>query len=146
MKKIFTTLTLIALIIAANSFAFSQTKDLNIVSLDQTISFLLSENKKAKDLIAAQNDRILSLEAENTAERENSASLSKSYEKALSEIDSLKTSNAALSRAVALNESTVAMLQEDNKKQRSKAKKATKDKWIAYAALAGTLALKLLIP
>ena len=97
-------------------------------------------------MIAAQEARINDLEAEVAAERENSASIGKSYEAAQSEISSLKKSNEALARAVAINEDTIAKLQADNSKQREKAKNAEKTKWKVIAVAAGVIILKLLIP
>lgn len=79
-------------------------------------------------------------------ERENSASVSKSYELARIEIASLKQSNEALSRAVAINENTIALLQLDNQKQREKVKAANKAKWKAIAVAASVIALKFIIP
>lgn len=140
---IFLTLTLI---IASNSNVFSQTSDSKIVSKTETVSFLIEQNKNARVLIAEQEKRIADLEAENAVEKENSASIGKSYESAKSEITSLKQSNNALARAVAINESTIAALQTDNAKQREKVKKANADKWKAVAVAAGVVILKFLIP
>lgn len=97
-------------------------------------------------MIEKQATRITDLENELIVERENSASISKSYDSAKIEISSLKSSNEALARAVAINEGTIALLQEDNAKQRDKLKKANKDKWKAYAVAAGIIALKFIIP
>lgn len=116
------------------------------IKTDETISFLLAETENARDLISKQETRITDLETENALEKENSASVSKSYDSAKSEIASLKESNAALLRAVAVNEKTISMLSSDNTKQREKAKKAVKDKWKAYSVAAITIALKFLIP
>lgn len=146
MKRIFTTLLLIALVIAPLSVVNSQIKDSNIVSTDETISFLLKQNDNAREVIAAQENRIKDLESEVAAEKENSASIGKSYESAKSEISSLKQSTQALSRAVSLNEQTIALLQADNAKQKDKAKRATRDKWKAIAVAAGAIALRFLIP
>lgn len=137
---------LLALIIAPNFTAYSQQSGSNIVTTDETVSFLLKENREAKNVIAAQENRIKDLESEVSAEKENSASVSKSYDAAKSELVFLRQSNEALRRAVALNEQTVALLQTDNAKQKERAKKATRDKWKAYAVAAGVIALKLLIP
>ncbi len=138
-------LTAALLIIAANSNVFSQQKDSNIVRTDNTVTFLIEQNKSAEDLISKQKNRIADLEAEVAVTRENSASISKSYEAAQSEIASLKTSNAALARAVAINEDTIAKLQADNEKQRDKAKRATRDKWKAIAVASGIIVIKLLL-
>ena len=97
-------------------------------------------------MIEKQTARIADLESELASEKENSASVSKSYESAKTEISSLKISNEALARAVRINEGTIALLQEDNAKQRDKAKRATRDKWKAIAVAAGVIALKFLIP
>ena len=96
-------------------------------------------------MIEQQDVRISDLEAELAVEKENSASIGKSYESAKSEIASLKTSNAALARAVAINEDTIAALQTDNAKQRGRAKKANADKWKVIAAASGVFILKLLL-
>lgn len=136
---------LLVLLTAANLPVYSQTRNSNTVSLDETIAFLLKQNADAKDVIAAGDKRIADLEAELAVEKENSASISKSYDSAVSEISSLKTSNAALARAVAINEDTIAKLQTDNQKQRDKAKRATRDKWKVIAVGAGVIALKLLL-
>ena len=101
------------------------------VSRGKTVAFLIEQNKNACEVIALQERRITDLEAELAAEKENSASLGKSYESAKNEIASLKESNAALARAVKINEGTIALLQEDNAKQRAKADKANKEKWKA---------------
>lgn len=97
-------------------------------------------------MLAAQEARIADLESEVAVEKENSASVSKSYESAQFEITSLKKSNEALARAVAINEETIAKLQTDNAKQREKAKKANADKWKVVAVAAGVVILKFLIP
>ncbi len=135
-----------ALIIALNSNSFSQTKPSPTVSDDETISFLLTQNKEAKNVIVAQENRIEDLENELIVTRENSNSISKSYTAAQSEILSLKTSNAALARAVAINEDTIAKLQTDNIKQREKAKNAQKTMWKVIAGAAGVIILKLILP
>ena len=144
--KIYTMLMLLVLIIALNSVSFSQTKSSNIVTTDETISFLLKENKESKNSIAAAENRIADLESELIVERENSASISKSYETAQSEITSLKSSNTALARAVAINEDTIAKLQTDNAKQRGKVKNANKTKWSLIAGVVGLIALKFILP
>lgn len=97
-------------------------------------------------MIEKQKVRINDLENEVIASAEISQSIGKSYESAKSEITSLKQSNEALSRAVALNENTIALLQTDIAKQKEKAKKARSDKWKAYAVAAGVIALKFIIP
>lgn len=145
MKKFFTTLMLIALLIAPSLNAVSQTKSSSTVSIDQTIAFLLKENEDNKNLIVAKERRIADLEALVAVEQENSASVGKSYEAAKSEIANLKSANESLRKAVSLNEQTIALLQSDNSKQKEKAKKATKAKWKAYAVAAGVIALKFLI-
>lgn len=113
-----------------------------IVDAPDTVAFLIRQNETARDLIEAQEKRVADLEAELMLEKENSASIAKSYEAAKSEISSLKTSNEALARAVAINENTIAILQTDNAKQRDKAKKAVRDKWKAILVAAGLFALK----
>lgn len=110
------------------------------------MSFLIEQNKNARDLIEKQNTRIADLENELIVERENSASVVKSYDSAISEISSLKSSNESLSKAVAINEQTISILQADNVRQREKAKKANLGKWKIIAAAAGVIALKFLIP
>ena len=137
---------LLTLIIAANFASFSQTPDSPTVPKGQVVSFLIEQNKNARDLIEKQNTRISDLETEVAFERENAASLGKSYESAKSEISSLKTANEALARAVAINEQTVSILQTDNAKQRDKAKRAVRDKWKVILVAAGIFALKLAIP
>lgn len=137
---------LIGLLIAPSFKVYSQTSNSNIVSTDETVAFLLNQNKEAKNVIASQEQRITDLEAELTLERENSASALKSYESAKTEIANLRSANESLRKAVSLNEQTIALLQTDNAKQSEKAKKAMKAKWKAYAALAGVIVLKVLIP
>ncbi|HEY0051188.1 MAG TPA: hypothetical protein VGB68_17975 [Pyrinomonadaceae bacterium] len=105
---------------------------------------MIQKNKEARELISKQEKRIETLEAEVAAEKENSASIGKSYESAKSEIALLKESNAALSRAVALNEQTIELLKEDNAKQRGLVKKANKEKWKARFAAAFLIAIQLL--
>ena len=134
------------LTIAANSKIYSQTSDSKIVSKAETVSFLLQQNENDRALISKQENRIADLESELIVERENSASISKSYETAQSEITSLKTSNAALARAVAVNEEVVAKLQTDNAKQRERATRATGDKWKVIIIAAGIIALKFILP
>jgi chromosome segregation ATPase len=145
-QKIFITLMLLALLIAPNSSVYTQTRDSSIVTIDETVSFLLSQNEAAKNVIAASEKRIADLEAEIVIEQENSASIGKSYESAKTEIANLRSANESLREAVALNKNTIALLQTDNAKQKEKAKKATKDKWKAIAVAAGVIALKFLIP
>lgn len=137
---------LLALLIAPNSSVYTQTRDSSIVTIDETVSFLLSQNEAAKNVIAASEKRIADLEAEIVIEQENSASIGKSYESAKTEIANLRSANESLREAVALNKNTIALLQTDNAKQKEKAKKATKDKWKAIAVAAGVIALKFLIP
>jgi chromosome segregation ATPase len=136
---------LIGLLIAPGFKVYSQTKSSSIVTIDETISFLLKENEEAKTLIGAQETRIKDLESEVAVERENSASVGKSYEAAKSEIVNLKSANESLRKAVALNVQTIALLETDNAKQKEKAKKATKDKWKAYGVTAITIALSYLL-
>ena len=145
-KIILLTFLALALITAATCPLYSQTSSSRIVSKSETVAFLIEQNKSANDLIEKQATRITDLENELIVERENSASISKSYDSAKIEISSLKSSNEALARAVAINEGTIALLQEDNAKQRDKLKKANKDKWKAYAVAAGIIALKFIIP
>ncbi len=134
------------LIIAASSQSYSQTSDLKTVPKNETVSFLIEQNKNARELISVQENRIAELETEVALERTNSESIGKSYEVAKSEIVSLKSENESLRKAVALNEQTIALLQTDNVKQKEKAKKATRDKWKAYGVAAIAIAAHLLIP
>lgn len=145
-KTILQICLLLTLITALNFTAFSQTSDSPTVPKGQTVSFLIEQNENARSLISQQEKRIADLENELIVEQENSASVGKSYDLAISEISLLKTSNEALARAVAINENTVAMLQADNAKQREKAKRATLGKWKIYAIAAGVIAFKFLIP
>lgn len=140
------------LTIAASCAAFSQTsvsttapRNETVVGKNETVSFLIEQNEAARLVIAASEKRINDLEAEVAATRENSASVSRSYESAKSEITALKFSNEALSRAVAINEDTINKLREDLDKQREKAKKATRDKWKAIVVAGGIIAVKLLL-
>lgn len=94
-------------------------------------------------MIEKQKIRIADLEAEVALEKENSSSIGKSYEAAKSEIISLKQSNEALQRAVALNEQTIALLQTDNAKQKTAAKKANKAKWKARGVAAVLILLEI---
>ena len=146
MKKSFITLTLLLLITAPSFTIYSQTKDSSIVTTDETVSFLLSRNKEYKALISEQENRIADLQSELDVEKENSASIGVSYESAKSEIVSLKSSNAALGRAVAINEDTISKLQTENAKQKEKAKNAEKTKWKVIAVAAGIVALKFILP
>jgi len=93
-----------------------------------------------------QEKRIDDLESEVSAERENAESIQKSYDSAKSEIDSLRRSNEALSRAVTLNEQTIALVTSDLDKWKDESKKQKKGKYKAYLIAAGAIALKLLIP
>lgn len=145
MKKLFLSILLL-LTIANGSNVFSQTKSSNTVKTDQTIAFLIIENEKANDLIFAQAARIETLETELAAEKENSNSISKSYELSLREISLLKQSNDALTRAVELNEQTIAALSTDRDKWRTEAKKQKKGKYKAIVVAASAIAFKLLIP
>lgn len=133
------------LIIAGISPLFSQTSSSKVVSKSETVSFLIEQNKNARDLIEVQNARIKSLEAEVAAEKENSRSITVSYDFAVREIDALKKSNEALSRAVAMNESTIEMLKADNDKQKAKVKKANKEKVKAYIVAGVAIALKIFL-
>lgn len=144
-RKIYQILTVMLLTIAISSNVFTQTSNSNTVSSDKTIAFLIEQNTSANDLIEAQKLRIADLENEAAAEKENADSLAKSYAGARSEIDALKRSNAALERAVAVNESTIELLKSDNGKQREKAKKANREKVKAYIIAAGAIALKFLL-
>jgi uncharacterized lipoprotein YajG len=155
MKKLILKLSiLLALTIALASSATSQTQtsntapgnDPSTVSTDQTVSFLLDQNEKAKALIAAQEKRIADLEAESTAEKENAVSLSKSYLAAQSEIGSLRSANEALHKAVALNEQTISLLTTDRDKWKDEAHKQKKAKYKAYILAGSIIALKFLIP
>jgi TolA-binding protein len=165
-KLILTMLMALGLTIALASSASSQTQPSNTASnnrtdtkvvtienqtdttvpADQTISFLLDQNDKAKSLITAQEKRIQDLEAEFSAEKENGESIGKSYTAAQSEIDSLKAANEALHKAVSVNEQTISLLQNDRDKWKDKAKKGKKAKYKAYIGLAGMIALKFLLP
>lgn len=138
-------LILLTLLIAQVLPVFSQTSVSRTVRKDETVAFLIQQNENAREVIGKQEKRIETLEAELAAEKENSASIGKSYESAKSEIASLKQSNEALSRAVALNEQTIELLKEDNAKQRDKAKKANKEKWKARAVAAAVIALQFLL-
>lgn len=125
----------LALTIAPSFQIYSQTRDSNIVSNDETISLLLDQNREAKNVIEKQEKRIKDLEAEVSLEKENSASIGTSYEKAKSEIESLKSANDALHKAIAINEQTIAIVQSDRDKWKGKAKKESKEKWAAIIAL-----------
>lgn len=123
--------------------SFSQTKDSTTaptISVDQTIAFLLGENAASRKLIEKQTARIETLEAELSAEKENSESLSRSYENAKSEITSLRTANAALERAIAINEKTIALLQTDLEKTRASRKK-WRNRTIKIGAAIGAIVL-----
>lgn len=137
---------LLLILIALNLNVFTQTRNSSIVTTDETIAFLLDENKKAREIIAVQEKRIADLESEVSLERENAGSIQQSYDSAKSEIDSLRRANDALSRAVTLNEQTIALLQSDRDKWKDEAKKQKKGKYKAYLIAAGAIALKLLIP
>lgn len=137
---------LLVILIAASLNVFTQTRSSSIVTTDETISFLLDENAKAREIIAAQEKRITDLEAQTAAEKENSDSIERSYNLAKSEIDSLRRANDALSRAVTLNEQTIALISSDRDKWKTEAKKQKKGKYKAYLIAAGAIALKLLIP
>lgn len=139
-------LILTLLIIAASSTSFSQTQPSQIVGKNETVAFLIAENKNARGVIEAQEKHITDLEAQIAGEQEKSESLEKSYLSAKSEIESLRSSNEALRRAVKLNEQTLALLAEDNSKQKEKARKAEKKKYQAYLIAIGAIALKFLIP
>jgi hypothetical protein len=133
---------------AISSLVFTQTSGSNNAKIktDETISYLLRDSKNARGLIKKQKIRIADLETEGAVERENSASVSKSYEAAKTEIDLLKKSNAAYERAIAANEQTISLLQTGYAKQNEKAKRATKVKWKAYGVAAVAVAIKFLIP
>jgi hypothetical protein len=142
-----TFLTLIlGLIIALASNAYSQEKPSNTVGVDQTISFLLDENEKGRALIAAQERRIKDLEVLAAAEKENGDSTAKSYQLAVGEIESLKSANAALHKAIALNERTITAIEADREKWKGDAKKHKKQKYIAWAIAAGSIALRFFTP
>ena len=145
-KTILQICLLLTLITALNFAVFSQTSPSPTVAKGQTVTFLIEQNENARTLISQQEKRIADLENELIVERENSASIGKSYESAKTEIVNLKTSNESLARAVAVNENTIALLQADNAKQREKAKKAKRDKWKIIAAGAALVALKIFIP
>jgi peptidoglycan hydrolase CwlO-like protein len=155
MKKLFLPI-LLALIIAPAFHSFTQTPNSNTapsdkvstdtVPADQTITFLIDQNEKAKALITTQETRIKDLEAEVSAERENGESLTKSYAAAQAEISSLKNANESLHKAVTINEQTIALLQSDRDKWKDKAKKETRAKYKAWAVAAGVIALKFLLP
>lgn len=136
------TCSVILLLIALNFSVYTQTQNSPTVSREETVAYLINQNKAANELIAAQKNRITDLEAEVADERENSASLGKSYEAAKSEISSLKSANEALSRAVSINEQTIELLKDENAKQKDKAKRANRDKWKAIIVAAGVIALK----
>jgi uncharacterized lipoprotein YajG len=141
MKKLFLP-TLLALIIALASPVYTQTQSSNTVPTEQTITFLIDQNEKARVLITTQEARIKDLEAEVSAERENGESLNKSYTAAQSEISALKSANESLHKAVTLNEQTISLLQTDRDKWKDKAKKETRAKYKAYVIAAGVIALK----
>lgn len=156
----FLTLTLtLGLLIALASNAYSQEKPSNIagnstsdvqstraIPADQTIAFLLDENEKGRALIAAQEKRIKDLEILAAAEKENGESTAKSYQLAVGEIASLKSANAALHKAIALNERTIAAIEADREKWKDSAKKAKKQKYIAWAIAAGSIAIRFFTP
>jgi len=161
MRKLILTISMaLGLTIALASNAYSQTPSSNTagsdiagditksdkVPADQTIAFLLDQNDKARELIKAQNDRIAVLETEKAAERENGESLSKSYASAQKEIESLRSANEALHKAVAVNEQTISLLQTDRDKWKGKAKHETRAKYKAYLIAAGMIVLKFLLP
>ncbi len=155
MKKLILLIFLtLGLTIAASLPCYSQTSDLptaptvqneTIVGKNETVSFLIRQNKNAREVIAAQEQRISELEAEVALEQENSQSVGKSYEAAKAEIVNLKSANESLRKAVATNEQTIALLQSDNAKKTEKAKKATKAKYKAYGVTVITLLLTYLL-
>jgi len=136
----------LALIIVCASSAISQIQPSSTVTTDQTVSFLLDQNEKARDLIAAQEKRIADLETEIAAEKENSQSVTRSYDSAKREIDSLRAANEALHKVIVLNEQTIAALQADRDHWKDKAHKEKMGKYKAYIVAAGVIALKFLIP
>jgi len=95
-------------------------------------------------VINKQPAHITDLEAEGTAEKENSSSLNRSYENAKSEINSLRNANDALTKAVALNEQTIALLQGDLTKERASRKKWQKRTFQAVGTLAAIVFTKIL--
>jgi chromosome segregation ATPase len=132
--------------IASVSAGYGQTQSSATVPADQTVTFLIDQNEKARALITAQETRIKDLEAEVAAERENGESLSKSYASAEAEISALKQANESLHKAVTINEQTIGILQNDRDKWKDKAKKETRAKYKAYIVVAGMIALKFLLP
>lgn len=114
------------------------------VSREKTISMLISEVKAARELIKTQDENIIALENQIKSEQENADSLEKSYTAAKSEINSLRTANDALTKAVALNEQTIALLQTDLTKERASKKKWRSRTFKIGATLAAIVLTKVL--
>jgi chromosome segregation ATPase len=115
-------------------------QELKVVTKEAAISILTNEVAAARALVAANNERINTLDSQIKLETENSSSLSRSYEAAKSEIMSLRAANAALERAIASQEKTIALLQAELSKERK-----SKKKWQKRAlSLAAVAALSLL--
>jgi chromosome segregation ATPase len=150
--KIPKTLILIALFlivifiapIAVNCQTSSPEKPSPTVSKEQTVARLISEVKAARELIRVQNEQIAALENQLQTETENSSSINRSYENAKSEINSLRTANDALEKAVALHTETITLLQSDLIKERQSKKKWRVRTFKIGATLAAILITKVL--
>gem|GEM_PF-6422657 len=115
-----------------------------IVSKEQTVARLVSEVKAARTLVNAQNDQIAALENQVKTETENSTSLNRSYQNAKSEINSLRAANDALTKAIVLNEQTIALLQGDLREERASKKKWRSRTFKVGATLAAIVLTKML--
>ena len=89
--------------------------------------------KTARPLIKEQTERIAALEAE-------SASVAKSYDSAQREIESLRTANAALERAINLHEQAIGILTKAKQDADRRAAKANKRSIIATVIAVASVA------
>jgi Ni,Fe-hydrogenase maturation factor len=106
---------------------------------------LIAEVKAGRAQVFAQTERITALEAQVTVEQSNASSIAKSYESSVREIESLRSANSALERAIVLHEQSIAILQDREKTLSREVKKQRKRAVVAGLIAVGTIASRLLL-
>ncbi len=113
-------------------------------SREQVVAQLIAEVKTGRVLVESLRAERDALSAQVEAEKQNSASIQKSYDSAQAEIAAKDKAIGHLERAIALHEKTVALLQDSNAGLKAEVKKHKKRAVLATLVVIGSIALKVL--
>lgn len=104
----------------------------------------MQETVVNRNLIAAQRERISSLEAEAQAERERGDSLSASYQLAVREIATLRRAVEMLERASAIYQQVITTLTGERDEARADARRSRRRERIATIIAVGSIIIRFL--